>query len=403
MRLRPLALLALGVFVLAAGLAGGVSAAQSIRPAPGAPDPKLMVLTPQDVGGAKVTKQGYYKDNDFPSVISYSREFEDGGVGGVPLPYVDSEAEVGTSAASTARYLGTLRVFVGTKQGRKLMAEALSSEFSTGGLVSNLQVGKPRNLGVGAGSFDLPMSVRVLGLRTELHLAAFRVERVLGAVIAVGAPGKRVPLATLKKLATTMAARMVAELSPKNTAPPTVSGTPAVGQTLTASPGTWSGTPTSFAYQWQRCDATGASCATIAGATGQAYVVTDADAGATLRVAVTARNASGSATATSAPTALVQASGAPVNTSPPTITGTAQVGQTLTGSTGTWAGNPTSFGVQWQRCNASGGSCVNIAGATSGTYVVTPGDVGSTLRVVVTATNASGSASATSAPTATVT
>jgi hypothetical protein len=76
-----------------------------------------------------------------------------------------------------------------------------------------------------------------------------------------------------------------------------------LGQTLTASPGTWSGsTPISYTYQWQRCDSTGGKCAAVSGATGVTYVVSSADAGSTLRVSVTATNSVGSATAASAPT-----------------------------------------------------------------------------------------------------
>ena len=132
-------------------------------------------------------------------------------------------------------------------------------------------------------------------------------------------------------------------------------------------------------------------------------MVTGADVGSTLRVSVTARNAAGAGTAASAPTAVVEAVGTPTNTTLPTITGTAQVGQTLTASTGAWDGSPTSFAFQWQRCSAAGTSCVDLPGATGGTYVVTAGDAGSTIRVVVTATNSVGSASAASAPTPVVT
>src|SRR5205823_5375155 len=127
--------------------------------------------------------------------------------------------------------------------------------------------------------------------------------------------------------------------APSNTSPPTVSGTAQQGQTLTASPGTWSGTtPITYAYQWQRC---GTSCADISGATAQTYVAAAADVGSTLRVHVTASNSAGSGTADSAQTAVVTASSSatpPANTSPPTTSGTAEQGQTLTASPGTGSG-----------------------------------------------------------------
>jgi len=93
--------------------------------------------------------------------------------------------------------------------------------------------------------------------------------------------------------------------APVNTAAPAISGSPVVGQTLTAASGSWSGSPTSYAYQWYRCDSSGAACAAISGADASSYLVASADAGSTLRVAVAASDAGGSTTATSAPTAAV--------------------------------------------------------------------------------------------------
>jgi hypothetical protein len=91
---------------------------------------------------------------------------------------------------------------------------------------------------------------------------------------------------------------------PSNTAAPTISETPAAGSTLTGTAGSWSGSPTGYAYAWQRC---GTTCAPISGATGATYTVQTADAGSTLKVSVTASNSAGSTTATSAPTAQVAA------------------------------------------------------------------------------------------------
>src|SRR5439155_8351053 len=93
----------------------------------------------------------------------------------------------------------------------------------------------------------------------------------------------------------------------------------------------------------------------------------------------------------------------PVNTAPPTITGTAQQGQTLTEHNGTWTNSPTSFAYQWQRCNSEGTSCVAISGATNQTYVLVAEDVAHTIRGQETASKAGGPSSpATSAQTAVV-
>ncbi|HEY4450506.1 MAG TPA: S8 family serine peptidase [Solirubrobacteraceae bacterium] len=95
---------------------------------------------------------------------------------------------------------------------------------------------------------------------------------------------------------------------PANSSPPTIAGSAQPGQTLTAGTGSWANEPTSFAYLWNRCDATGANCASIATATASTYTVAAADAGSTLRVAVTASNAGGSSSpASSAQTAVVGA------------------------------------------------------------------------------------------------
>jgi hypothetical protein len=93
---------------------------------------------------------------------------------------------------------------------------------------------------------------------------------------------------------------------------------------------------------------------------------------------------------------------APANTSPPTISGTARAGETLTASSGSWSGTtPMTFAYRWMRCNSSGGNCGNIS-ATTQTYKLTSADAGHTMRVSVTASNSDGSANAVSAATAVV-
>ena len=93
----------------------------------------------------------------------------------------------------------------------------------------------------------------------------------------------------------------------------------------------------------------------------------------------------------------------PANTAVPAISGSAVQGQTLTASSGSWSGDtPITFAYQWQRCDAAGGTCGGIAGATNQTYLLAAADVGGTLRAVVTATNAFGVAAATSGPSAVI-
>jgi hypothetical protein len=97
-------------------------------------------------------------------------------------------------------------------------------------------------------------------------------------------------------------------------------------------------------------------------------------------------------------------SGPPVVQTPPSISGQALVGQTLTVVPGTWSGTqPITLAHQWRRCDSAGSACSDIAGATGTSYLVAAADLGSTLRVRETATNSAGSASSDSAQTAVVT
>jgi hypothetical protein len=199
--------------------------------------------------------------------------------------------------------------------------------------------------------------------------------------------------------------RVATQAAPTNTAPPTVSGTTTVGQTLTASTGTWTGSPTSYSYAWLRCDGSGGSCVAVTGATDKTHTLVAADRGHTMRVRVTATNADGSGSAESSATNVVAAASggsAPKNTALPTISGTPKVGEQLTASPGSWSGNPTGYRYQWQQCDADVLFCTDVIGATGSTYGVRTADLGFRLRVEVTARNAAGTGTARSAPSAIV-
>src|ERR1039458_3522334 len=193
---------------------------------------------------------------------------------------------------------------------------------------------------------------------------------------------------------------LVVGLPPVNTSLPTVSGGPAPrqGQTLTETNGAWTNNPTSFSHQWLRCDNSGKNCAAILGATDQTYTLTSADVNNTVAVEVTASNAGGPGSpADSASTAVVltATTPVPVNQTLPTISRTAQVGQTLIETNGSWSPTPTGFSHQWLDCNSSGNNCTSVAANGSGpTYVVASTDVGSTIRVAETASHHGGAGAA---------
>lgn len=191
---------------------------------------------------------------------------------------------------------------------------------------------------------------------------------------------------------------------------PSISGSAAQGQTLTANPGTWTGTqPIAFTYEWQRCDSQGHNCVIISGATGSTHLLAASDVGSRIRLRIGATNSVGSTGAESTATSVVtgsgsSSSGAPSNTGVPTIFGTAARGSTLTASVGTWTGAATiTYAYQWLRCDDLGLGCSSIFGATGSSRTLDTNDVDSRLRIRITASNSLGSSSAESSATAVVT
>jgi photosystem II stability/assembly factor-like uncharacterized protein len=147
----------------------------------------------------------------------------------------------------------------------------------------------------------------------------------------------------------------------------------------------------SYSYQWERCDSSGNACTDIAGETDTFYLIQSGDVGATIRIVVTATNPAGTTSATASQTAVV-AGAPPSNGILPDISGSPREGKTLTVSSGEWDGTPPfSYSYQWQACDASGANCTDISGATGTSYDVTAGDVGHALQATVTASNSSGS------------
>ena len=159
-----------------------------------------------------------------------------------------------------------------------------------------------------------------------------------------------------------------------------------------------------YTYQWVRND--GTSDTNISSATGQTYTLTDDDQGKTVKVSATFTDDDGyTATLTSAATGSVDGPADETPTGQPTITGTEQVGETLSADTsGISDGNGLTdpqFSYQWVRND--GNSDAEITGATGSTYVLTADDAGKTVKVQVGFTDDDGySATLTSAATGSV-
>jgi GH25 family lysozyme M1 (1,4-beta-N-acetylmuramidase) len=189
---------------------------------------------------------------------------------------------------------------------------------------------------------------------------------------------------------------------------PSIVGPPEAGKRLSAVPGVWDGgKPLAFTFQWRQCDAAGANCVDIPGATRKTYRPTSDDVGHALRVRVAAATATATAKANALATVAVSPAGTPPTQRPtnvqlPVIVGTLEVGETVTSSTGAWTGAPTKFAYRWQRCDLNGLNCVAIPKAIHSMYTATPDDLGSTLEIAVTASGPGGSASAHSVSSAVV-
>lgn len=172
-----------------------------------------------------------------------------------------------------------------------------------------------------------------------------------------------------------------------NTAKPVISGSSTVGSRLSATAGSWTPTDAGVTLQWLRGDR-------VIG-TGDSYVTTTDDIGASLIVRATATKsgwtqAVSDSVAFGPITSAAPTVQAPVSSAAPTVSGTARVGGTLTAGPGTWS-SPVTHTFRWTRNGRA------IAGATGRTYRLTPADAGRRVAVVVTAKNAAGTASATSA------
>jgi hypothetical protein len=392
---RLVSLCAAGLVAVVCAVSAGASDSAG-RPA-GSPDLAAMSLAVGDFPtGARVVRQRYYRDPDF--VASYEREFSLGGtrVGRSSLVHAFTGLDVERAPANAQTTFAAAKALFASKRFRDAFAREIAREADLA--AGSVTVGRPRAPRIGDGAIALPITLKAQGRFFQMAVTLLRVDRVLGSIVLIGLPGKKVFPADADRMARTGAERMRGGLVPAVSRGPAVTGATTPGQTLSAAEGLWTGDQLTFSYQWERCLEAESSCTPIPGATADTYTLTTGDLTSRLRVTVTGRNRLGSEAATSPSTVFVSGpAGSPVATTPPAIGG---AGATLTITTGTWTGSPTSFAFQWRRCNATTGGCIDIAGATGETYTLTPADSGSVLRVLVVATNAAGPGGALSAASA---
>jgi hypothetical protein len=174
------------------------------------------------------------------------------------------------------------------------------------------------------------------------------------------------------------------------------SGTAGV-TTYSVTNGGWTGSPTGYTYLWTYQE-TPSIFPAAPGVNNQSTYTPPSNYvslyGSTLRCTVTATNAGGSTPANSGNVSVSAPVVIPTNSSAPTLSGTAQAGQTVTFGVGSWNNFPTSYSLRLYRGTrfvSQTETLVKDAGnVTSSSYVIQPGDVGFYLRAFATATNSAG-------------
>jgi hypothetical protein len=272
----------------------------------GAPALDRMALAAGDIASGAVKRQGYVKDRTFP--LYYVREFKPGAsLGRTTLLALESDVGLADSAATATVVAAKVESLLGSRRGRQVIADAALEDAGESATGLKIGFGGVHLLAVGDRAFTATVTLRLPGsLRYTVVLELVRVDRVVQVLYLLGRVNTRIAGSEATRLVGVVAARMVAELRPASLAPPTISGTPTQGETLTVATGSWSNAPSSFSVQWLRCDPAGLSCTAIVGAVSTDYVVVADDVGATLEASVVATNAVGSSQpAVSAPTAIV--------------------------------------------------------------------------------------------------
>jgi hypothetical protein len=299
--LRFLALLAVVTAVSAVAATAG-------RAAP--PVTAAMTLGPLDFpDGAVLVRQGAKLDAWLPKIAAssvYSRSFRNARIGKVDLPTVNAAAILAKRTTDVTALMSSLVLVARSPAGRKaFLAEIKASMGPSASKVTSTKVVRARPLQVGDSAVELVFHFDTAGASFEVGELWVSVGKALSVVLFLAAePGVSAGQGTALAKALADHLRLGLAPVPKSTARPVVTGTPQIGQTLSATTGRWSTSLAELELQWLRCDATATTCTAIPGATLPTYTVAAADVGSTLVVSVEASTPAGTATARSRPTPL---------------------------------------------------------------------------------------------------
>jgi hypothetical protein len=297
---------AVAAVVVAVAAAAAAVAAWAASPAEG-PQLETMALATSDFSrGASVLREGFLPASP-PLVASFVRIFHSGArLNGQRLLGVSSHVELVDSDGIAMIGFNDVVHDLSTSAGRREIAADIKRNVATqthGTLkVKSVTFGRVVRFQAAQAAFRVTMRLHTNHGVIELALVGVLLDRAIGLTELDGYPREHISASTALAAARKMARHFQVAFQIRNVVPPAITGTPQLGQTLTADRGRWAGGPSAFTYQWNHCDAAGANCAPIAGAVAPTYVPGTADAGMRITVTVTATSSVSSKPATSAPT-----------------------------------------------------------------------------------------------------
>jgi hypothetical protein len=299
------------IAVAAAAIAvAAAAAAWAAGSPPEGPQLETMALATTDFArGAAVLREGFQPVSS-PVVARFERDFRSGArLNGQRFLGAYSDVDLIEDAGTALLVYNAVLSDFSTAAGRRRIARDIKATVarSTRGLVrvKTVTFGRVVLFQAAQGAFRQTIRLHTNRGTLDVGVIVIVLDRALGVVELDSFPRNHIASSTELVAGRKLAQHFQVAFQIRNVTPPVIVGTARQGATLTADRGHWAGGPSSFTYQWNHCDATGANCAPITGAVAPTYVPGTADAGMRLTVTVTATNSVSSKPVTSAATSPV--------------------------------------------------------------------------------------------------